>query len=250
MAKSHISAWREILTRIFEGLTVEYNVSPLWLINPTTKRRLKLDLLYPEIGVAIRFAGLRGSQQRGRTSLTEQAQQKMRDSARDEISENHGISLAILDIAKQEPEALFQALEMALSRATRRLDKDTSLSATEKSARRETLMRVRGTAGRFKQQIKTEKDLSLYFDLWRDRQFRESGTSSSPEVPPTNELPPLAEGMIVEHSHFGSGIIQTITPGDTDANTLITIHFENAGERTFLATLLADKLTISSPGQE
>ena len=59
-----MNAWREILARIFDGFKAQDNVSPEWLINPATRRRLKLDRLYPDAGVAIRFAGLTAKGQR------------------------------------------------------------------------------------------------------------------------------------------------------------------------------------------
>ena len=54
----YMMGWNEILARIFDGFTEQRNVSPPWLVNPATRRRLKLDLLFPDIGVAIRFAGI------------------------------------------------------------------------------------------------------------------------------------------------------------------------------------------------
>ena len=76
------NAWREIFARIFEGEKVEFNITPEWLVNPATQRRLKLDLLYPELGVAVRFEGLEGKQRRRRPTLEEEAQQQVRDEAR------------------------------------------------------------------------------------------------------------------------------------------------------------------------
>ena len=55
---TEMNAWREILARTFDGFFEQDNVSPEWLINPATKRRLKLDKFYPEAGLAIRFIGL------------------------------------------------------------------------------------------------------------------------------------------------------------------------------------------------
>jgi hypothetical protein len=40
---TEMNAWREILARTFDGFFEQDNVSPEWLINPATKRRLKLD---------------------------------------------------------------------------------------------------------------------------------------------------------------------------------------------------------------
>ncbi len=71
----NVNAWREILSRVFDGFAVQYEVTPEWLVNPGTNRRLKLDLLYPEIGVAIRFMGLQGTGRHQRPSLEEEEQQ-------------------------------------------------------------------------------------------------------------------------------------------------------------------------------
>ncbi|MEZ4635836.1 MAG: hypothetical protein R2873_00885 [Caldilineaceae bacterium] len=54
----NINAWREILARVFADCNVAYNVSPDWLVNPATRRKLKLDYLYPDINIAVRITGL------------------------------------------------------------------------------------------------------------------------------------------------------------------------------------------------
>ena len=244
MLISNINAWREILARIFEGLAVEQNISPDWLINPQTKRQLKLDLHFPRIGVAIRFIGLRGSEQRRGLNPTERAQQRARDAARREVSEAHGISVAEVSVTTPEPSQVFEALEMALSRATRRLKGDQALSETERSARVANLMRVRGAVHTLSRQVQVEADLGLYAELWLDRQYRESVAGTDEVQTPPADLPSLTVDMLVEHSYFGLGIIQAIEPGATPTDALVTIRFENDEERTFLAGLLADKLTI------
>ena len=61
MQPNLINGWREVLARIFDGFETEYGVTPEWLINPETNRRLKLDCLFPDIGVAVRFVGLVGN---------------------------------------------------------------------------------------------------------------------------------------------------------------------------------------------
>ena len=53
-----LNSWREMLARILKDFTAQENVSPEWLVNPATKRRLKLDLYYPEASLAFRFVGL------------------------------------------------------------------------------------------------------------------------------------------------------------------------------------------------
>jgi hypothetical protein len=245
MAKNTINAWHEIFARIFANLSVEQNVSPDWLINPETKRALKIDRLYPEIGMAIRFAGLRGTQQRGPVSIQEKAQQRSRDAARTELTEAHGISLATLDIAGGEPKDLFEALELAFSRAARRLRSDDRLPADEKSTRLEQLQAARIQARTFSREIKTDRDLALYVDLWRDRQFREAESQPAAAAPIPTDLPPLAEGMKLKHAHFGAGVIIGLSPNPDDSNNpFVQIRFDSAGERTFLANLLAGKISI------
>ena len=90
------NAWREIFTRIFEGIETQFNVSPEWLINPTTNRRLKWDVLYPEIGVAVRFEGLQGKQRKRRPSLEEEAQERTRHDARIAVCQEHDIHLILV----------------------------------------------------------------------------------------------------------------------------------------------------------
>ena len=64
MQPNLINGWREVLARIFDGFETEYGVTPEWLVNPDTNRRLKLDCLFPDMGVAVRFVGLEGNTKR------------------------------------------------------------------------------------------------------------------------------------------------------------------------------------------
>ena len=82
MQPNLINGWREVLARVFEGFDAELNVSPEWLINPDTNRKLKLDYLYRDINVAIRFVGLEGREQKRRKSDQEVEQEREREDAR------------------------------------------------------------------------------------------------------------------------------------------------------------------------
>ena len=64
MQPNLMNGWREVLARIFDGFETEYGVTPEWLVNPDTNRRLKLDCLFPDVGVAVRFVGLEGNTKR------------------------------------------------------------------------------------------------------------------------------------------------------------------------------------------
>jgi hypothetical protein len=131
---TNTNAWREILMRVFDGFTAQYDVTPDWLVNPETKRRLKLDLLYPDIGAAIRFHGLQGRGRRQRPSLEEEQQQKVRDAARADLS----------DLPPPEKGALIEQVSQARSRL-------------DDIARR----------------VRRPQDLKLYAELWQDRQYAE-----------------------------------------------------------------------------
>ena len=107
------NAWREILARIFTDFEVELNFSPEWLVNPVTNRRLKLDLLYPEIGVAVRFEGLQGKQRRQRPSLEEEEQQQIRGLARLEVCRAQGIELIVIDVIDDTPKSNFRNIDLS-----------------------------------------------------------------------------------------------------------------------------------------
>ncbi len=239
MAKINLNAWREIIARIFEGFDTQFNISPDWLINPDTNRRLKLDLLYPEIGVAIRFEGLKARQNKHRASLEEELQEKDRAAARDQVCKAHGISLATLNFSSTEPNQVLVTLEETMSRATRLLAKDDHRPLEEKTLTLEKLSRARTKASEFRRKIRDDKDLDTYSALWYDRQYQNSDTSKQRVTAP---IPALKAGMHVEHTHFGNGLVEKVEAKDEDV--FVTIDFIEAGRRTFLASLLGDKISV------
>ena len=143
-------AWQEILARIFENTKVEYNVRPKWLVNPITRRRLKLDILYPEIAVAVRLEGLQGKQRRQRPSLEEEEQERIRMHSRADICRANGVELVVADI-NDNPKAIFQAIDLALSRA-RQQSMDPEVS--------QEISQARITATKMARRIKNEPDLN------------------------------------------------------------------------------------------
>jgi hypothetical protein len=223
-----VNGWREIFARIFEEFTTEFNVTPAWLVNPATNRRLKLDLLYPDIGVAVRFEGLTGKQ-KSRLSLEEEAQQRVRFDARVEVCWHNGIQLVVVDAHSEKTSRVFQQIDVALSRAAES-EADADLLAKIRQARR--------MASSIGLKIKTAADLALYADLWTDRQYR------VPEAAPTSESAgspvEFVAGMAVEHAAFGAGVV--ISTEKSGGDTLITVNFVSAGQKTLAASLVAGKL--------
>ncbi|MEI2688341.1 MAG: hypothetical protein V9H69_00955 [Anaerolineae bacterium] len=110
----HIMAWREILARTMHTFAVEIDASPAWLINPATKRRLKLDQFYPEAGLAVRFVGLTAKGQ-PKQSDREQQEDQQRDLTREELCRQHGIELFLVDPDYAYPSEQIQRLRARFS---------------------------------------------------------------------------------------------------------------------------------------
>ncbi len=224
-----MNGWREFLARIFAEVETKLNVSPEWLINPATNRRLKLDLLYPELGVAVRFEGTEVKQRRQRLSLEEEAQQRVRDQARVDVCRAHGIDLILVDLAGNNPKAVFQDIDLALSRAAQRIKSPDLLSK---------IQQARTTAATLSRQISSYSDFKLYAELWEDRQYQV--TTSAPTSTPAQPIVSFTPGMEVEHTTFGPGVILTTMPSGNDM--LLTVDFITAGQKTLATSLVGDKL--------
>lgn len=222
------NGWREILARIFNGFEPKINVSPEWLINPATKRHLKLDLLYPDIGVAVRFEGAEIKQRRRRASLQEEEQQQTRDYARVEVCRAHGIELIAVDLAAEQPKITFQEIDMALSRVKQRLQ-DTKLV--------QKITQARAAAANLSRQATSYNSFKLYADLWQDRQYQVTPAKS---VSTLSQSAMFTVGMEVEHPTFGPGVIIATTPSGSD--TLLTVDFITAGQKTLATSLVGNKL--------
>lgn len=237
---SNANAWRELLVRIFEDFDSQENQQPAWLINPDTNRPLKLNVVYPEIGLAIRFLGLKPGQRRSRLSLEEELQAKQRERARDQLCAAHGLSLITLEVNNPEPRQVFAALELGLSQVSRRVRDDLNRPTAEREALREQVSQARSKVSRLSRQIFEEKDLQPYFALWQDRQFKKYQSDPQAAPPPA---PKLEVGMLVDHEIFGLGSIEQLSPSGEDA--LVSISFESGETRTFLASILAQKAEIA-----
>lgn len=223
------NGWREIFARIFENVTTQFNVTPEWLVNPATNRRLKLDLLYPELHVAVRFEGLQGQKRRRRLSLEEEAQLQVRQDARVEVCRQHGIHLVVVNVATGQPPRVFQQLDVALSRTK---------AGLPDPALRQQITRARSLITSLSVRVRTLEDLKLYADLWADRQYQLSEPAEAPAAPPSAVT--FTAGMEVEHTAFGPGVVISTAPSNGD--TLITVDFITAGQKTLAASLVAGKL--------
>jgi len=236
MSANLVNGWREVLARIFTGLDASLGVIPDWLVNPDTGRRLKLDYLYPEVGVAVRFVGLEGTARKRRKSDEEVTDEAAREDARAAVCRGHGVILISID-PDGEPREALRSLEMGLARAASQL----ALSPAPQNYKQKympLLGQARRVAGEFSGRLTTPEKLNLYAEMWWDRQA--ALTAKAPAGKPAAPVRKYKVGMEVEHIRFGPGRVTAVAPDGND--TKVTVLFVEAGERTFAASLVGDKL--------
>lgn len=246
-AYQFVNAWREIFARVFDEPHPQSNVSPEWLINPATRRRLKLDYLYPTVNIAVRFSGLTGTGRR-RRSDGELHEEEQRDRIRDELCRRNGVQLAVID-PFDEPVKQMDRFLRVLSRASRLTALD-SQADRAKSASMDTLSAALQRANRLRISLSNNPDQTVgtLAEAWRDREANiatslQQAASAQPSQPTRSQLrtlDQLACGQRIAHSHFGAGVITDISGEGADRR--VKILFDADQERTFLASLLADKL--------
>lgn len=243
-----VNAWREMLARIFDKNEVELNVSPEWLINPATRRRLKLDYLYPELGIAVRFGGLAAKGQR-RKSDWEALEDDQRDQTRVELCRLNGVQLAVISPA-QEPDKEMERLLRVLSRASR-LKAESDLGRRPKKKAMDALSKALNQANRLHTSLRKQPDqtIATLAEAWRDReaglavdlqQASEDKKRKSSKRANTALLKKIESGLRVVHSRFGDGVVTEVDGEGSEMR--ITIFFDGDRERTFLANLVLDKL--------
>jgi hypothetical protein len=241
-----ISAWREILARIFSGFAEQDNVSPGWLVNPATRRKLKLDKYYPEAGIAVRFIGLTAKGQ-GRQSDWEVMETEQRDQTRAELCSQNGVQLATVDPNEDLVKQLDGLLSI-LARASRTLAQS-DRPAADKTRWMPALAGARDRAEKLRSAIvrDPEQMVANLADGWREREAGvalELNTSAASSPRPSRGSASigivLSPGLRVRHLKFGDGVITRIDGGGDSAT--VAILFDAAEERTFMAGLLYDKL--------
>lgn len=241
-----MSAWREILAQTLGHLQVQENVSPSWLVNPATQRRLKLDLYYPDAALAIRFVGLTAKGQK-RQSDWELLESEQRDQTRAELCRLNGVQLAIIDPA-EEPLKQFDRFIQALSVSAK------STTGIHKSKGKAPLQSALQKASELRSRLSKnpEQFMATLAECWRDRETGMLNELARVDAQPkplpaqgTNKklAKNLSVGQSVAHERFGLGQITEVD--GKDAERRISILFEgNEQPRTFLMDLVLDKLTM------
>lgn len=242
-----LNAWREIFARTFEGFQQQVNVSPEWLINPATNRRLKLDLYYPEIGFAVRFVGLTAKGQ-GRQSDWELLEEEQRDQTRAEICRRQQVQLFLVE-PLEEPIKLIDLLSRLLLRAARNASR-TDLSEKERSRLLQRMDKARACVDDLRSRINRapEQMMTNLASSWRDREaglldaLPEPAPQKSRSAQPPAQPIDFVEGGRIIHERFGEGVITACVAEENDLR--ITILFDGDQERTFLASIVQDKLRM------
>jgi len=229
-------AWREIVSRVFEGFEAQRDLVPEWLVNPGTGRLLKLNYYYPQIKVAVRLEGLRGREQRREPDEVELARRGERGEARERQCEERAIRLLQFDIY-DEPPGVFRALQAGLAWALRQTA-TADLRQEERLCLMERLRQARSRLEEIRGRVHTAHDLNTWAELWVDRAYREARAAPAPM--PRGPVPRYALNMRVRHPEFGSGRVTAQV--DEDGDQIITVRFDNGDERQFLARLVTDKL--------
>lgn len=244
-----VNAWREIFARVFNDGDLQSNVSPDWLINPATRRRLKLDYLCQSVGIAVRFSGLTGKGRR--RGDWENLEEQQRDQTRDELCRLRGIQLAVID-PFDDPVKQMDRFLMVLSRASRmtaldgRTNREKGVSMDALAAAVQSANQLRFTLSR-----NPEQTVATLAEAWRDREaniatsLQEAAAVKTPQPTRSQQhaLAQIACGQRIVHTHFGDGVVTEVSREGVDKR--IKILFDGDQERTFLASLLADKLEAS-----
>lgn len=240
-----LNGWREMLARILKDFQAQENVSPTWLVNPATKRRLKLDLYYPDASLAFRFIGLTAKGQ-GRQSDWEVMEEEQRDQTRQELCRLNGVNLLLIDPMEETVKQMDHLIRL-LSRANR-LMVQSDRPVAEKMKWQPLLSTAVQKAEELRTRVARNPDqmMANLAESWRDR-GHDAESIPEPEPIPVNaakKLPPLKVGQRVQHVKFGEGVITSLE--GTGIEATIRILFDGDQERTFLVALVADKLSVTS----
>jgi hypothetical protein len=236
-----INGWREVLARVLDGFETEYGLTPEWLVNPETRRRLKLDYFYPEISVAVRFVGLEATGRRQRKSDEEVDAEARREEARAAVCREHGVILVSIEL-EGEPRAAIRGLEAGLARASSQLARS-QVSQARKQHVMPKISEARRRAGEFSTRLTVPERLNVYAEMWRDREA--SLANQAPKAAAPIAYRPYEPGMQVMHERFGYGRVQSVEPEDSDVR--VTVLFDDLTERVFYASLVSGtKLQVVS----
>jgi len=166
------AAWLEIIEQILGAFHAVDNATPDWLVDQTSGRRLKVDRLYPELGIAIRFKGLLGASRSTDLDEMDLMEEATRDEARARLCRQAGIALVVIDADSNVPGRTLADMHTALSAAMRRIAQQRVAQET-KSSFLPRIASAKATCRRVMNAVSSPEDLLPFAQAWEDRQFDE-----------------------------------------------------------------------------
>jgi hypothetical protein len=115
------NAWLDIVARILGEFQTAENATPDWLVDGETGRRLKVDRLYPELGLTIRFKGSLSASRSAKLDEIDLLEEATRDEIRARLCRQAGVALVTIDAEGDAPGKVLAEICTALSAAARRI---------------------------------------------------------------------------------------------------------------------------------
>lgn len=181
-----MNAWREILARTLGNFEGQDNVSPPWLVNPATKRRLKLDRYYPNAGIAVRFVGLTAKGQK-RQSDWDLMEEEQRNQTRAELCKMNHVQLALIEPTDEAIKQIDRFLRTLVA-AHRHLNELKRPNRYQREAAR-LLQQARLRTSELRSMVNRnpEQALANLAESWREREAGLLASLAAPAVGPYQE---------------------------------------------------------------
>jgi hypothetical protein len=169
---------------------------------------------------------------------------EQRDQTRAELCKQHGVQLLLIDPDEEAVKQLDHLIRV-LARASH------TLAQSEQPSRHKlkwmpALSNARQAAAELRSLIAKNpiQMMGNVADAWRDRETQLCAGADSTPLPVSAPAPTFvcAVGQRVRHERFGDGIVTALMPSEQD--TRVSILFDSTEERTFLLSLVHDKLSI------
>jgi hypothetical protein len=217
------NAWLEIIEQILGEFHVVDNATPDWLVDAETGRRFKVDRLYPELGMAIRFTGSISAPQSAVLDEMDLMEERTRDEIRARLCHQAGIALIVIDADSDDPGKVLAEMRIALSAAARRI----AQRRVAQKAKLSLLPRIasaKATCRHLQDVVSTPEDLLPFAKAWENRQFGQ-GDSKAPVT--------YQPGMTVRHSEYGKGLVLHVVPEEKEGEAEIVVQFSDGSVHPF-----------------
>ncbi len=177
------NAWLEIMEQILGEFQVTNNVTSDWLVDGEAGRRLKVDRLYPELGLAIRFKGSLSVARSARLDEIDLMEEAARDEIRARLCRQAGIALLVIDAESDTPGGTLAEIRTALNAAARRI----AQRWVAQEARLSLFPRIASakvTCQRILSVVSSLEDLLPFAEAWEGRPFAQKNDGAPANCQP------------------------------------------------------------------